>query len=59
MTTIETPLSQAKIKCANCDRVLETWDQWFCEPCGSDPLTGHSLKRKQIMLLKFRLEETK
>jgi len=59
MTTLETPLSQAEIKCENCGQPLETFAQWFSQDCPSDQATGHSLKWEEIILLKFRLEETK
>ena len=59
MTTTETLLSQAEIKCLGCGQVIPDWEEWFEGNCPSDPATGHSLDWPQIMLLEFRLEETR
>ena len=52
----ETPLNQGPIRCHGCNKALETFDQWYLEPCNGDLATGHTMDWPEIMLLKFKTE---
>ena len=53
-------MTQTSICCEVCKKAILTWEQWFCEPCGGDMATAHTLDWSLVMLLEFGpKEETK
>ena len=44
-------MTQTSICCEVCKKAILTWEQWFCEPCGGDMATAHTLDWSLVKLL--------
>lgn len=38
-------------QCAGCGQPIDTFEQWFVEPCPADMLGGHQLEREEWVAL--------